>query len=103
MYAIRSYYGNQSVAVHGVSKGRVQDRLPPDRPEDPGGKRLHEATEPLPVAVPLTVAAGPVGLRVARDRAERRFVAALPGGVEQVATAVRGGASVAEAVGALAA
>src|SRR5262245_9069303 len=42
--------------------------------------------------------AGPVGLRFARGRAERRFVAALPGGVEQVAAALRGGAGVHEAL-----
>ena len=53
------------------------------------------------VIVPLTVAAGPVGLRIARGRAERRFVAALPAGVEQVSAALRGGATVAESLAAL--
>jgi len=53
------------------------------------------------VVVPLAILSGPVGLRVARRRAERRFVAALPGALEQVAAALRGGASVAEALAAL--
>ena len=57
----------------------------------------------VPVIVPLAIVAGPVGLRLARGRAERRFVAALPGGLEQVAAALRGGASVSQAVDALAA
>jgi tight adherence protein B len=56
----------------------------------------------LPVAVPLAVIAGPVGLHVARDRARQRFTSALPPGVEQVAAALRGGAAVGEALAAVA-
>jgi tight adherence protein B len=52
----------------------------------------------VPVVAVLAVVAGPVGLRLARGRAERRFVAALPGGLEQVAAALRGGAAVGEAL-----
>jgi tight adherence protein B len=52
----------------------------------------------VPIAVPLTVGAGVVGLWAARGRAERRFVVALPGALEQVAAALRGGASVGEAL-----
>jgi tight adherence protein B len=52
----------------------------------------------VPVVAGLTILAGPVGLRLARGRAERRFVAALPGGLEQVAAALRGGAAVGEAL-----
>jgi tight adherence protein B len=55
----------------------------------------------LPTAL-IALAAGPVGLRVAKGRAQRRFVAALPGGLEQVAAALRGGAAPAEAIGDLA-
>jgi tight adherence protein B len=51
-----------------------------------------------PVVLGAGMAAGPVGLRLARGRAERRFVAALPGGLEQVAAALRGGAGVHEAL-----
>ncbi len=54
-----------------------------------------------PFAVVVAVVAGPVGLRLARGRAERRFVEALPSGLEQVAAAVRGGAGLDEALGAL--
>jgi tight adherence protein B len=56
----------------------------------------------VPLVVPVALLAGPVGLRLARGRAERRFVAALPAGLEQVAAALRGGASVAEALEAIA-
>jgi tight adherence protein B len=56
----------------------------------------------LPVAV-AAIAAGPLALRVARHRAQQRFVAALPGGLEQVAAALRGGASIADALAPLAA
>lgn len=55
----------------------------------------------LPVAV-AAVAVGPLALRVARHRAQQRFVAALPGGLEQVAAALRGGASIADALAPLA-
>jgi tight adherence protein B len=47
------------------------------------------------------VAAGPVALRVARGRARRRMVAALPGALEHIAAGLRGGATVDEAVDAL--
>lgn len=55
----------------------------------------------LPVAL-ASIAAGPLALRVARHRAQQRFVAALPGGLEQVAAALRGGASIADALAPLA-
>jgi len=44
------------------------------------------------------LAAGPIALRVARGRAHRRFVQALAPGLEHVAAALRGGASVGEAL-----
>lgn len=47
--------------------------------------------------------AGPIALQVARGRARRRLVAALPGALEHVAAGLRGGATVDEAVDALAA
>ncbi|MSO79502.1 MAG: hypothetical protein EXQ79_07820 [Acidimicrobiia bacterium] len=47
------------------------------------------------------LAAGPVALRVARGRARRRLVAALPGALEHIAAGLRGGATVDEAVDAL--
>ncbi|MFI5046810.1 MAG: type II secretion system F family protein [Acidimicrobiia bacterium] len=53
------------------------------------------------LVVPATVAAllaGPVWLRLASARQERRFVRALPGGLEQVASELRGGGSVATAI-----
>ena len=46
----------------------------------------------------LALAAGPVGLHVARGRARRRYAAAVPAALEQLAAALRGGASPAEAV-----
>jgi tight adherence protein B len=52
----------------------------------------------VPVVAALAVAAGPIWLRLARGRAERRFVAALPAGLEQVAAALRGGAAVRESL-----
>ena len=55
----------------------------------------------LLVVVPLLLAGGPIALRVARDRAQHRFVTALPAGVEQVAAALRGGAGVGEALAAV--
>ncbi len=55
----------------------------------------------VPIVGVLALGAGPVSLRLARGRAERRFVAALPGGLEQVAAALRGGAAVGEALGVL--
>jgi tight adherence protein B len=69
-----------------------------------GAAMLTLAVSPglVPFVVPLAAAAGPVGLRGARGRAERRFVVALPGGLEQVAAAMRGGASVSGALEALA-
>jgi tight adherence protein B len=51
--------------------------------------------------VPTLVAgllAGPIALRVARGRAHQRFVGALAPGLEHVAAALRGGASVHEAL-----
>ncbi len=54
----------------------------------------------LPAAV-LGLAAGPTALRITRRRGERQFVAALPLGLEHVASALRGGTSLTEAVGAL--
>jgi tight adherence protein B len=57
----------------------------------------------LPVVAPLALLAGPIVLRAARGRAERRFVAALPDGLEQVSAALRGGASVPEALDVIAA
>ena len=57
------------------------------------------------LAVPAAlgvVAAGPVALRIARTRGQQRFVAALPGGLEQVAAALRGGASIGDALESLA-
>ena len=56
----------------------------------------------VPVAALGALAAGPVGLRVARGRARQRFVAALPGALEHVAAGLRGGATVSEMLGALA-
>jgi tight adherence protein B len=47
--------------------------------------------------------AGPIALHVARGRAQRRFVAALAPGLEHVAAALRGGASVPDALDGLAA
>jgi tight adherence protein B len=55
----------------------------------------------VPVVLVAALAAGPVGLRLARGRAERRFIGALPGGLELVAAALRGGAGVHEALEAL--
>ena len=46
--------------------------------------------------------AGPAGLWFARARREQRFVVALPGALEQVAAELRGGGTVAGAVGRLA-
>jgi tight adherence protein B len=57
------------------------------------------------MAIPAGVAAliaGPVALRVGRTRRERRFGAALPGALEQVAAELRGGGTVAGAVDRLA-
>jgi tight adherence protein B len=53
--------------------------------------------------VPCALAAGPVALRVLRRRAERRFAVALPGVLEQVATTLRGGAGLSEALAVVAA
>ena len=53
------------------------------------------------MAVPAAVAAlvaGPVGLRVARSRRERRFAAELPAVLEQVAAELRGGGTVAVSI-----
>lgn len=53
----------------------------------------------LLVPVLLAGAVGaPVALHVARARRERRFVAAVPGALEQVAAELRGGGSVASAI-----
>jgi tight adherence protein B len=57
------------------------------------------------LVVPAALAAlavGPIGLRIARTRAHQRFVAALPGGLEQVAAALRGGAGIGDALDSLA-
>jgi tight adherence protein B len=51
----------------------------------------------LPTALGV-LAMGPVGLRLARSRRERRFSAALPGALEQVAAELRGAGTVAAAV-----
>ena len=51
----------------------------------------------LPSALAALVA-GPVGLRTARTRRERRFAAALPIALEQVAAELRGGGTVAMAI-----
>jgi tight adherence protein B len=51
----------------------------------------------VPAAL-VVMAAGPVALRIARNRAQQRFVAALPSGLEQVAAALRGGASIGDAL-----
>jgi tight adherence protein B len=55
-----------------------------------------------PIAALAALAGGPIGLRLARGRAQRRFVAALPAALEHVAAALRGGASVSEALSSLA-
>lgn len=55
----------------------------------------------LPAGLAALVA-GPVSLRVGRTRRERRFAAALPGTLEQVAAELRGGGTVAGAVDRLA-
>ncbi len=51
-----------------------------------------------PVAATAVVVGAPVGLHVARSRADRRFGAALPGALERVASDLRGGGNVAGAV-----
>jgi tight adherence protein B len=51
----------------------------------------------IPAALGAFVA-GPVGLRVARARRERRFAAGLPAALEQVAAELRGGGTVAAAL-----
>jgi tight adherence protein B len=51
----------------------------------------------IPTAVGAVVA-GPVGLRLARTRRERRFAVGLPAALEQVAAELRGGGTVAAAV-----
>ncbi|MEX2267359.1 MAG: type II secretion system F family protein [Acidimicrobiia bacterium] len=45
---------------------------------------------------------GPTALHFARDRARRRLIAGLPGALEQIAAGLRGGATVGEAMGAVA-
>jgi tight adherence protein B len=47
--------------------------------------------------------AGPVGLRLGRERRRRRLTAALPAALEQVGAELRGGSTVAEGLAALAA
>jgi tight adherence protein B len=57
------------------------------------------------MAVPAglaTLLGGPVALRLARGRAVRRYAVALPAGLEQVAAELRGGGTVAGAIGAIA-
>ncbi len=70
-----------------------------------GVTALFAAFAPV-LAVPAAAGAfvaGPIGLRVARSRRERRFAAGLPGALEQVAAELRGGGTVATAVERLAA
>jgi tight adherence protein B len=55
----------------------------------------------FPVAL-ATLAAGPVALRLSRERAVRRYAAALPGALEQAASELRGGGTVAGAVATIA-
>jgi tight adherence protein B len=65
-----------------------------------GATGLAAAFAPV-MAIPACIAAvgaGPVGLRAARSRRERRFVAGLPAALEQVAAELRGGGTVAAAV-----
>jgi tight adherence protein B len=58
----------------------------------------------LGVAAALgAIAAGPIALQVARGRARRRLIAAIPGALEHVAAGLRGGATVDEALDAIAA
>lgn len=45
---------------------------------------------------------GPMTVHLARDRARRQVVAGLPGALEQIAAGLRGGATVNEAIGAVA-
>lgn len=54
-----------------------------------------------PVAL-VALGAGPAGLWAARGRATRRFVTTLPSALEQVAVAMRSGASASEAIGMIA-
>jgi len=54
----------------------------------------------LPVGA-LAMVSGPIGLQVARGRARRRYAAAVPHALEQLAAALRGGASPSEAVAAV--
>ena len=61
---------------------------------------LSPGTAPFVAVVGLV--AGPLSLRLLRNRAQRRFVVALPTALEHVAAALRGGTSVPEAVGAIA-
>ena len=55
-----------------------------------------------PALVPLVALAGiaavPIALRLARERARRKFVAAVPGVLEQIAAGLRGGVTIAEAI-----
>ena len=51
-----------------------------------------------PFAGLAALVAGPISLRVARSRRERRFTAALPRVLEQIAAELRGGGTVGEAV-----
>jgi tight adherence protein B len=51
-----------------------------------------------PVAALAVLVAAPVSLRIARSRRERRFSAALPRALEQIAAELRGGGTVGEAV-----
>ncbi|MCI4354180.1 MAG: type II secretion system F family protein [Thermoplasmata archaeon] len=55
------------------------------------------------LVVPLVLGAGPMLLRIARGRADRRFTLAVPGGLEQVAAGLRGGASLGETLASMAA
>ncbi len=49
-------------------------------------------------ALVMTIAGGIIGLRLSRNRAEQKFVVLLPVFLEQIATALRGGAAVGEAL-----
>jgi tight adherence protein B len=60
------------------------------------------APDLLLLAIPAAVVGGPIALRMVRHRARTRFVSALPGALEQMAAAMRGGVGVQEAIAALA-
>jgi tight adherence protein B len=53
-------------------------------------------------AAAMVLAGGPISLVLARGRARRRFAVELPGGLEQIASHLRGGGTVAQGLAALA-